>query len=424
MTIERQEYYMNDILILITSAFPFQKGEEFLPQETAYYTVFKKVYIIPIGAKDFSNEKNISKDITVYRLQTVASSNPMRKLAGCATAYFGSDARKEIRILKESGRYSLASLRQALVDSYKVASVKDEILGIVAEIRQKHEDDNLILYSYWMGIHAKMATEIKKVFPEIKIVTRCHGGDLYEYRYKTNYIPFRKTIFENEDTIFTISENGKEYLKETYKTKMPPIIVSRLGTNQQNKRTAISNEDGLSIVSCSYCIPLKRVELIIKALSGIKENGISWTHIGNGSEFENLMQLAADTIPDNVHYEFLGYVPNSKVQELYSTGRYNLFVNVSETEGIPVSIMEAMSYGMTVIATDVGGVSEMLEEGGNGFLLPKDFDTEQLRNYIINLLHMSSQAYSSMSEKSHEIWEDKFHAEKNYTEFIKMLKEL
>ena len=415
---------MNNVLILISSAFPFQKGEEFLFQETAYYDTFKKVYIIPIAANDFSTEKSISKDITVYRLKTVASENPVKKLAGCAMAYFGSDAIEEIRNLKESGRYSIASLRQALVDSYKVASVKDEILGIVAEIRQKHKDDNLVLYSYWMGIHAKMATEIKKTFPEIKIVTRCHGGDLYEYRYKTNYIPFRKTIFENEDTIFTISENGKEYLKETYKSKMPTIIVSRLGTNQKYERSFISNEGGLNIVSCSYCIPLKRIELIIEALAGIKEQGISWTHIGNGTEFEKLKQLASDTISDNVHYEFLGYVQNSKVQELYSTGKFNLFVNVSETEGIPVSIMEAMSYGMPVIATDVGGVSEMVEEGGNGFLLPKDFDTEQLRNYIINLLHMSSQAYTSMSEKSHEIWEDKFHAEKNYTEFIKMLKEL
>ena len=295
---------------------------------------------------------------------------------------------------------------------------------MISSIVDKHKDSNIVIYSYWMGIHAKMATEIKKIFPGVKIVTRCHGGDLYEYRYKSNYIPFRETIFENEDAIFTISENGKEYLRETYKTKMPPIIVSRLGTNQKYERSSISNEGGLNIVSCSYCIPLKRIELIIEALAGIKEQGISWTHIGNGSEFENLMQLAADTIPDNVHYEFLGYVPNSKVQELYSTGKYNLFVNVSETEGIRVSIMEAMSYGIPVIATDVGGVSEMVEEGGNGFLLPKDFDTDQLRNYIKNLLHMSSQAYGSMSEKSHEIWEDRFHAEKNYTEFIKMLKEL
>lgn len=415
---------MNNVLILISGAFPFQKGEEFLLQETAYYDTFKKVYIIPIAANDFSTEKSISKDITVYRLKTVASENPVKKLAGCALAYFGSDAIEEIRNLKESGRYSIASLRQALVDSYKVASVKDEILGIVAEIRRKYKDDNIIVYSYWMGIHAKMATEIKKAFPEIKIITRCHGGDIYEYRYKTNYIPFRKTIFEIEDAIFTISENGKQYLEETYKAIKPPIIVSRLGTNQKNERSAISNASGLNIVSCSYCIPLKRIELIIKALAGIKERGISWTHIGNGSEFETLKQLAADTIPENIHYEFMGYVQNSKVQELYSNGKFNLFVNVSETEGIPVSIMEAMSYGMPVIATDVGGVPEMVEEGRNGFLLPKNFDTDQLRNCIINLLHMSPLDYSFMSEKSHEIWEDKFHAEKNYTEFIKMLKEL
>ena len=415
---------MRSVLVLISGAFPYQKGEEFLLQETNYYKEFEAVYIIPIAARDFTNKKTINDEIEVYQLSSVASERPIKKALGCVRSLFTADSLNEIHILLNSNRFSVNAVRQLLVDNNKLRSVSKEVLCLISSIVDKHKDSNVVIYSYWMGIHAKMATEIKKIFPGVKIVTRCHGGDLYEYRYKTNYIPFRKAIFENEDTIFTISENGKEYLKETYKIKLPPIIVSRLGTNQKYERSAISNEGGLNIVSCSYCIPLKRIELIIEALASIKEQGISWTHIGNGAEFEKLKQLAADSIPKNVQYEFLGYVPNSNVQELYSTGKYNLFVNVSETEGIPVSIMEAMSYGMPVIATDVGGVSEMVEEGENGFLLPKDFDTEQLRNCIINLLHMSSQAYSSMSEKSHEIWEDKFHAEKNYTEFIKMLKEL
>ena len=51
----------------------------------------------------------------------------------------------------------------------------------------------------------------------------------------------------------------------------------------------------------------------------------------------------------------MGYVANTKVQELYSSRKFNLLVNVSETEGIPVSIMEAMSYRLPIIATNVGG---------------------------------------------------------------------
>ena len=414
---------MNDVLIIITSSFPYQNGEEFLLYETSFYTVFKKVYIIPIAARDFSKEKKISKNIEVFQLKTVASGNRIIKLFGCASSLLRNDARQEVRYLKKTGRYNMASLGQALAASYRIASVRQEILEIIEKIHE-HRDGNIILYSYWMGMHAKMATEVKEKYPDIKIITRCHGGDLYEYRYKTNYIPFRNVIFNGEDHIYTISEDGKKYLEQTYKELKTPITVSRLGTIQKYDRMPIMNKFGLNIVSCSYCIPLKRIYLIIEALSKVTKDGITWTHIGDGSEFEKLKALATEKLPTNVQFNFTGYVQNEKVQELYSTGKFNLFINVSETEGIPVSIMEAMSYGLPIIATDVGGVSEMVEEGINGFLLPKYFKPALLTCRILSMLEMSEHDYTIMSDNSHQVWKEKFNANKNYTEFVTALKEL
>lgn len=415
---------MNTTLILITSAFPFQKGEEFLLQETEYYSCFDEVVIIPVAATDFSQKKSISEDIEVHKLSSVASDNPVKKSIGCIFSLRFRETKEEIRYLKKSNRLTLAALKRLLVESNKVNAVSREICNIVREIYTKHADNGIVVYSYWMGNHAKIAVDIKRQFPKIKIVTRCHGGDLYEYRYKYNYIPFRRTILTNEDMIFAISDNGKKYLEENYSGIKAPIVVSRLGTNQKHERIKIDNNDGLNIVSCSYCIPLKRIHLIIQALSEITEKGITWTHIGNGREYENLKNLAEQSIPSNVKFNFLGYVENAKVQELYSSGKFNLFVNVSETEGIPVSIMEAMSYGLPIIATDVGGVSEMVEEERNGYLLPKDFDVANLRHLFIKMLQTDNEDYQAMSERSHEIWKEKFHAKKNYTEFVKILREL
>ena len=412
---------MNSVLILLTSAFPFQRGEEFLMQEANYFSIFEKIYIIPVTARDYSQMKNIPPFIEVIKLRSIPSENLIKKAVSCLKMLLYDDVQSEIKHLIKSKRLCLYALRQLLVDANKVHSVKNEVCHFFESIQAAYPSDQIVIYSYWMGIHAKIATDVKKLFPKIKIVTRCHGGDLYEYRYPSGYIPFRPTIFQNEDIIFPISEDGKKYLLETNPDIRASIVVSRLGINQLHQQAEISNGHGIHLVSCSYCIPLKRIERIIEALSGIDEKGISWTHIGDGCELDRLKQLAMNQIPNHIHYEFLGYVKNQEVQALYATGKYNLFINVSETEGIPVSIMEAMCYGLPVIATDVGGVVEMIDEGVNGYLLPKNFETENLRTTLLAFLHMDAGKFDAMSKKSHEIWEQKFNADKNYTTFMKQL---
>lgn len=415
---------MNSILVVLTSAFPFQNGEEFLLQETHYYHPFKKVYIIPIMARDYSKCKDIPSDIEVLKLSKLPSLNPIKKSFSCVMALRHKDVQDEISVLFKTGRFSIHSIRRLLVDSYKAHYVYQEIYNYIKAITEKYPTDGVVLYSYWMAIHAQIAVELKKRFRQLKIVTRCHGGDLYEYRYKPNYIPYRSSIFENEDKIITISENGEEYIRNTYNNYSLPVLVSRLGITPKYEIPTLNKGREISIVSCSYCIPLKRIDLIINALSEITDTDITWTHIGDGIELERLRSLSEKVMPSNVKCVFMGYVNNDEIHRLYSTGRYNVFINVSETEGIPVSIMEAMSYGLPIIATDVGGVSEMVIEGKNGFLLPKDFEIELLRKRIKDIIHMSSDSYLLMSNNSHRIWDDRFNADKNYTEFVNVLRML
>ena len=414
---------MRDTLILLTNTFPYQNREEFLLQETFYYKDFKKVYIIPLNAVDTTIKKPIDPDITLFRLRTIAPWDKKKKMIGCIKAGFSEDGREEIRRLHEIGRFSKASLQKALVECYKVACVREEIFDIVNRIFEDHPAENVIIYSYWMLNQAKIAADLKKAYPALRIVTRCHGGDLYEYRYKTKYIPFRKTILEQEDMIFAISENGKQYLEKSFPNRKAPVTVARLGTEPLAERPEISNRKGLHIVSCSYCNPVKRLEKLILTLSGLKEDRIQWTHIGDGPEYDKLRQMAREQIPADIPVELSGHQENESIQALYAGGNFQLFINVSASEGIPVSIMEAMSYGIPVIATNVGGVSEMIEDGGNGYLLPKDFKEEELREKIRQILRMPEERFQAMSDRSYEVWREKFHAGKNYREFIRMLKQ-
>lgn len=97
----------------------------------------------------------------------------------------------------------------------------------------------------------------------------------------------------------------------------------------------------------------------------------------------------------------------------------NLFVNVSTTEGIPVSIMEALSFGVPVIATKVGGVPEIIEDGENGFLLAAEISAADVARKISDYNSMSSEAKVTMANNARRIWNEKFNADKNSGELIR-----
>jgi colanic acid/amylovoran biosynthesis glycosyltransferase len=135
-----------------------------------------------------------------------------------------------------------------------------------------------------------------------------------------------------------------------------------------------------------------------------------------------LEQLADEILgkKKNIRFEFRGYVPIDEIYKYYSSSHIDLFLNTSFTEGVPVSIMEAQSFGIPVIATDVGGVSEIVTEG-TGFLLPADFMPEDLAARIIHFMKMNSAEKSILRERVLSNWNQKFNATENYPEFISVV---
>ena len=101
-----------------------------------------------------------------------------------------------------------------------------------------------------------------------------------------------------------------------------------------------------------------------------------------------------------------------------------MFINCSESEGIPVSIMEALSFGIPVIATNVGGTSEVVIDGYNGFLLDKDFLEIDLKQMIVDFLNSSEDFILEKRTNARIFWENNYDAEKNYTEFYKRIEGL
>jgi glycosyltransferase involved in cell wall biosynthesis len=105
----------------------------------------------------------------------------------------------------------------------------------------------------------------------------------------------------------------------------------------------------------------------------------------------------------NNSLNFIGETPEVDKYLLNS----DLFMLISNYEGLPVSIIEALSVGLPIIASNVGGVNELVNDGLNGFLVTKN-DHVQLTEILLKIINNNSIDLVSMGEKSRNIFKEKF----------------
>jgi glycosyltransferase involved in cell wall biosynthesis len=290
---------------------------------------------------------------------------------------------------------------------------------INAKLLEEDISQDIVFYSYWLktGAHA---ISLLKYGNSIKI-SRAHGSDLYEEKTESGYLPLLSFSAKKLDAIFFTSEHGMNYFSAKVKYESNDFIVSRLGV-KSHKTDIIKADisDEYVIVSCSNMIPLKRIDLIIKALGAVKiKKEILWLHFGDGILRTDLETLARKKLGslNRIKYRFMGHYPNNDLLEYYALNKIDLFINTSSTEGIPVSIMEAQSFGIPVIATDTGAVTEIVVEG-TGSLLPVGFNTDELANLITHYANLTDHEYDIIRMNAVRNWEANFNAISNYNNFI------
>lgn len=121
-----------------------------------------------------------------------------------------------------------------------------------------------------------------------------------------------------------------------------------------------------------------------------------------------------------VTYKFMGQVPNEQILRYYIDYKIDCFILTSENEGLPVSIMEAESAGIPIVATNVGGIREMID--GNGVLLSANPTSDEVADAIISCIKCSKDEKEFMRKRSYEIWNSKFDAKQNAKTFVAYLK--
>lgn len=277
-----------------------------------------------------------------------------------------------------------------------------------------------VFYSFWMNDWALVLSILKKKGAINAFSSRVHGADLFEERFpKIGRLPFRWFVLKNITHVFSVSKTGLAYLKEKYPKHISKFSCFYLGTND-NGLNSFDKDSIFTIISCAHVRNIKRIYLIAEYLQKINFP-LKWIHIGAEQKHDKTYPRYLKAIEDlknntNVKVELLGDLSQGKVFDLYSSTPINLFVSVSSTEGLPVSMMEAISFGIPLLANDVGGCKEITNEK-TGKLLSADVLAEEFVRSIeeFKQSEMNSERFRNSARK---FWEENFNAQKNYFDFF------
>lgn len=273
-------------------------------------------------------------------------------------------------------------------------------------------NQKICLYSYWFDEWATIIHLVKRISENPPVIMcRMHGYDFDEAQVEKGYHLFRSFDLRGFDKIFSVSTYGKSYISKKY--NFQDIMVERLGVKDKGENPFISGGTK-TIVSCSALIPLKRVHLIASLLGEMKSK-IVWVHFGGGPLEPELLEKTK-RLPGNIEFSFRGQVENSEIMQFYKVQSVDAFINVSELEGIPVALMEAISFGIPVIGCDICGVPEIVNFR-TGLLISKDFDIVKTAGEIDNFLSGKC-ADPEFRKGVKSFWADQYNADKIYPEFI------
>lgn len=230
-----------------------------------------------------------------------------------------------------------------------------------------------------------------------------------EHRYHNNdkkYINRVKNKYNNIDYLFALTKclynDYKEFLKNNKHTKVELVPNMLYEIPKYNSKL-----DKKNIITISRLDYGKKNDDIIKSFSKIKESNWKLYIIGDGKEFNNLKKLINDLNLNN-KVILTGYKNKEEINKYMLDS--SLFLMASITEGLPMVLLEAMSYGIPCIAYDVpSGVNDIIEDGRNGYIIKNRNELEYIKRIeeVINDSKLRNKLGLNAKEKAKEFSKEK-----------------
>ena len=332
--------------------------------------------IAMLGQKKLSREGGV--EIVVYEL-----SKRMVSLGHEVTVYnrkgkhvldkkIKQEKIKELDGIKVKEVFTIDKKGLAAMTSSFFATVK--ILFSDAEIVHYHAEGPCA----WMWII--------KWFSKKKVIATIHGLDWQRAKwggFATKYIKHgEKVAVKYADEIIVLSKNVQDYFKKEYnrKTVFIPNGVSKpevLKPSIIKEKFKLKKDD--YILFLGRVVPEKGIHYLIEAFNNIKTDK-KLVIAGGASDTDTYYQELKDLAKDNKNIIFTGFVQGKELDELYSN--CYIYSLPSDLEGMPLSLLEAMSYGNCCLTSDIPECATVIEDKGVTF---KKSDVKDLTKVLQDL---------------------------------------
>lgn len=243
--------------------------------------------------------------------------------------------------------------------------------------------DVIHLHSSKAGMLGRM------VLPSKKIVYTVHGFDSIRVAFR-KFLPIEKFMQRFCAGIVGVSNyDYMHLLEEGINRNVSTVYNGIFEPDTDNLPEIPQFKQYKKIILCiARVFPPKKTDLFIEVARKLPQYGFIW--IGNQREVTEFGEL-----PSNCH--FAGNIMNAGAY----CSQADLFMLPSNYEGLPMVILEAMCFGKPVVASNVGGISEIVRDGVNGFALENDAD---LFAEKIDYILQDESVYADFSTKAKEIF--------------------
>ena len=252
-------------------------------------------------------------------------------------------------------------------------------------------------------------TTIANLFIRKKVIRKIVGDPVWERVYNKNLIDesfddfqennhglsislqkmIRNWSINKSNLIITPSQHLKNFIDKIGFDKNIFVINNGVNIEQHNKVVLENNIIQLLVVS--RLVSQKNIDLIIKAVKVMENENIILNIVGDGSEINNLKLLVKKYELDK-KINFIGKIENTKLNEYLKNA--DIFIQASNYEGLPHSILEAMNFEIPILSTDVGGCSVLLNKGERGYIIPMPVSEVEISEGIRKIINNKNEAKS------------------------------
>lgn len=290
------------------------------------------------------------------------------------------DKSQKVNHIKE---YKGVKLKSVLtIDVKGLAAMTSSFFGAIKILFSK----NNIVHFHAEGPCAMIP--IIKFFSKKKIIVTIHGLDWQRAKwggFATKYIKFgEKMAAKYADEIIVLSENVKKYFKDTYNRETNFIPN---GVNKPDIKDVDIIKDKFNLAKDSYIlflgrlVPEKGIHYLIEAYNKINTDK-KLVIAGGSSDTDMYFNELKEKSKDNKNIIFTGFVQGEELEELYSNAY--IYVLPSDLEGMPLSLLEAMSYKICCLTSDIPECKTVMDNNGVTFKKSDVNDLKEKLQYLVD----------------------------------------